>query len=70
MTEQLSGYRESHWKLPPESLRRREEVQRRVRNKLGLHTWKQIVRSHAEGEADRRGIDLPMDATKALLAGW
>ena len=26
--------------------------------------------SHAEGEADRRRIDLPMDATEALLGSW
>src|SRR5215510_4636796 len=41
VTEQLSAYRDFNWTLPPDSLRRREEVQRRVRNKLGLRTWKQ-----------------------------
>src|SRR5260370_16587445 len=45
VTEQLSDYRESDWMLPPESLRRREEMQRRVRNKLGLRTWKQVVQA-------------------------
>jgi len=43
VTEQLSSYREFNWKLPPESLQRREEVQRRVCNKLGLGTWEQVV---------------------------
>ena len=51
MPEQLSDYRESHWKLPPESLRRREKIQRRVRNKLGLHKWKQVVRTVANFNA-------------------
>jgi hypothetical protein len=45
VTEQLSGYRESNWKLPPESLQHREEVQHRVCNKLGLRTWEQVVQA-------------------------
>src|SRR5438309_530243 len=47
VAEQLSDYRESNWMLPPDASRRREEVKRRVRNSLGLRTWKQVV--HAVG---------------------
>ena len=43
VTEQLDVYRESNWKLPPESRQRREEVQHRVCNRLGLGTWEQVV---------------------------
>ena len=43
VTEQLGGYREFNWMLPPESLQCREEVQHRVCNKLGLGTWEQVV---------------------------
>ncbi len=43
VTEQLDVYRESNWKLPPESLQRREEVQHSVCNRLGLGTWEQVV---------------------------
>jgi len=44
VTEQLSGYDESNWMLPPESLQRREELQRRIRHQLGLRAWKQVRR--------------------------
>lgn len=43
VTEQLGGCREFNWKLPAESLQRREEVQHRVCNRLGLGTWEQVV---------------------------
>jgi Domain of unknown function (DUF6745) len=43
VTEQLSVIRESNWKLPPESLQRREEVQHRACNQLGLRTWEEVV---------------------------
>src|SRR5260370_16265513 len=33
VTEQFSDHRQFNWKLPPESLRRRKEVQRRILNK-------------------------------------
>ena len=54
VTEQLSDYRESNWKLPPEALRRREEVQRRVRNRLGLRTWKQVVQAAGKWHSPHR----------------
>src|SRR5262245_24384196 len=41
--EQLTPYRDFNWMLPPGSLWRRKEIQRCVRNKLGLRTWKQVV---------------------------
>jgi hypothetical protein len=34
VTEQLAEYRASNWMLPPESLRLREDVQRRIRTRL------------------------------------
>jgi len=45
VTEQLSNCRESNWMLPPESLERREEVQHRICNKLGLRTWEDVVQA-------------------------
>jgi hypothetical protein len=45
VTEQLSSYLEHNWMLPPESLQRREEVQYRVCNRLGLGTWEQVVKA-------------------------
>lgn len=43
--EQLSDYRESNWMLPAEALRRRMDVRRRIRHRLALRTWKQVVQA-------------------------
>ena len=45
VNEQLTDYQKSNWMLPPESLRFREEVRHRLRTRLGLSTWKQVVRA-------------------------
>ena len=50
--EQLSSFRDFNWQLPPESLERREEAQRRVRERLGLRTWDEVV--EAVGPEHRR----------------
>src|SRR2546427_12427496 len=56
--EQLSDYRHSNWKLPPESLRRRERVRRQLRNMLGLRTWSQVIHTigaqHTANRYDER----------------
>jgi len=52
--EQLSDYRELNWMLPPEAMRRREEVQRRVRERLGLRTWKQVVQAAGPWQSPNR----------------
>lgn len=44
-TEQLSDYRESNWMLPAEALRRRMDVRKRIRHRLALRTWKQVVQA-------------------------
>jgi hypothetical protein len=45
VTEQLSDFREVNWMLPPEAMPRREEARRRVRDRLGLRTWNQVLRA-------------------------
>jgi Domain of unknown function (DUF6745) len=78
VTEQLSIIRESNWKLPPESLQRREEVQHRACNQLGLRTWEQVVDAvgpeHCANRHETRlhrgvklGVAVPRDDT--LQAG-
>ena len=43
--EQLSSFRDFNSQLPPESLEHREEIQHRVREKLGLQTWDKVVQA-------------------------
>ncbi len=45
VNEQLEKYQNSNWMLPPESLRFREDVRRRLCARLGLSTWKQVVQA-------------------------
>src|SRR5580704_13782906 len=56
VTEQLAEYRASNWMLPPESLRLREDVQRRIRTRLGLPTWKAVIRAVGQWQSPHRHV--------------
>jgi hypothetical protein len=66
--EQLGSWEDLNWRLPPKALRHRQRVQRELRQRLGLRTWRQVVRAagmdHDRIPIEEREVVFPSGANQ------
>jgi hypothetical protein len=60
--EQLGASADRNWMLPPLALRHRKRVQADVRRRLGLRTWRQVVRAIGPEHTRHRLAGLPTNS--------